>query len=103
LRKSAESVRGVFWDNSATASTMIMPENQQPQRRWQFRFGIAEIMMITLIFCVMAAAGNYLRSSIENGSGRAVFSIFTLVSPMALILVLSAYTALRRWVKNLRS
>ena len=81
---------------------MKQPENQQSPARWQFRFGIAEIMMITMIFCVMAAAGNYLRSAIGNGSGRAVFSIFTLVSPMALILVLSTYTALKRWIKSLR-
>lgn len=64
------------------------------------QFGIAEMMMAMLIFCVMAAGGSYYRSASENGSGRAVFVIFTLASPVALVLVLSAYVALKKWLRS---
>ena len=67
-----------------------------------WKFGIAEFMMATMIVCVMAAGGNYLRGAIKNGQGRAVFSIFTLASPMALVLILSAYLAFKRWIKSLQ-
>lgn len=82
---------------------MISTPNRPQQRSVLPQFGIAEIMMATMIFCVMAAAGNYLRSAIKNGQGRAVFAIFTLASPMALVLILSAYQAIKRWVKKLNS
>ena len=77
---------------------------QQPKRRTSLfpQFGIAEIMMATMIICVMAAAGNYLRSAMENGQGRAVFALFTLASPMALVLILGAYQGIKRWVKKLQ-
>lgn len=80
---------------------MNSPPKQQRQTGLLPQFGIAEIMMATMIFCVMAAAGNYLRSAIKNGQGRAVFAIFTLASPMALVLILGAYQAIKRWVKRL--
>ena len=66
------------------------------------QFGIAEIMMATMIICVMAAAGNYLRTAVKNGQGRAVFALFTLASPMALVLILGAYQAIKRWVRKLQ-
>jgi hypothetical protein len=58
------------------------------------------MMLAMMIFCVMAAAGNYLRSAIQNDQGKAVFVIFTLASPVALVLALSAYLALKRWLGN---
>ena len=66
------------------------------------KFGIAEFMMATLVVCVMAAAGNYLRGAVLDGNGRAVFAIFTLAAPMALVLILSAYLALKRWIRSLQ-
>lgn len=82
---------------------MTLPRSQ-PKRTTSFfpQFGIAEIMMATMIICVMAAAGNYLRTAVKNGQGRAVFALFTLASPMALVLILGAYQAVKRWVKRLQ-
>ena len=67
---------------------------------WLPQFGIAEMMLAMMIFCVMAAAGSYLRSAIQNDRGRPVFVIFTLASPIALVVILSAYTALKRWLRD---
>lgn len=73
------------------------PDTYQPPR-----FGIAEIMMATLIVCVLATAGNYLKDAFKNGQGRATFAIFTLASPMALVLILSAYLGLKKWIRSIR-
>ena len=67
---------------------------------WLPRFGIAEMMLATMILCVMAAAFSYLRSAIQNNRGRPVFVIFTLASPIALVLVLSAYIGLKKWLRG---
>lgn len=76
------------------------PPKPRPAGLWP-QFGIAEIMMATMIICVMAAAGNYLRSAAQNGQGRAIFAIFTLAAPMALVLILSAYQSLKRFIKRM--
>ena len=76
---------------------MPPPDSPKP---WLPQFGIAEMMLAMMILCVMAAAGSYLRSASENDRGRAVFVIFTLASPIALVLVLSAYTTLKRWLQG---
>ena len=70
---------------------------------WLPRFGLAELMLAMLIFSVMGAAGSYLMRAIIRGttSGRAVFVIFTLAAPIALVLVLSFYKILRRWLASL--
>lgn len=67
---------------------------------WLPRFGIAEMMLAMMILCVMAAAGSYMSTAIRDGRGRAIFVIFTLASPIALVLVLSAYLGLKRWLKS---
>ena len=66
---------------------------------WLPRFGLAEMMLTMLIFCVMGAAGSYLMQ-VREGSGRAIFVIFTLASPIALVLILSTYKGLRRWLQR---
>lgn len=73
------------------------PSGRQP---YLPRFGIAEMMLTVMILCVMGAAGGYLRNAIENNHGRAVFVIFTLAAPIALVLVLSTYLSLKRWLRT---
>ena len=58
-------------------------------------------MLTMMILSVMGAAGGYLRNAIQNNNGRAVFVIFTLAAPIALVLVLSAYRSLKRWMQSL--
>lgn len=99
LRNSAKSARL----NKDVASKMNRHKTKQSMNTVQGpRFGIAEIMLATLIVCVLATAGNYLKDAFKNGQGRAMFAIFTLASPMALVLMLSAYLALKRWVKSMQ-
>ncbi len=81
-----------------TTSPPAPPPNRPP---WLPRFGLAEMMLAMMIFSVMGAAGSYLMLAINKGQGRAVFVIFTLAAPIALVLVLSFYKALRRWLANL--
>lgn len=73
------------------------PHGSQP---WLPRFGIAEMMLAMMIFCVMAAGGSYYRSAVENSRGKAVFVIFTLASPVALVLIMSAYVSMKRWLQG---
>jgi hypothetical protein len=72
----------------------------QPRQPFLPRFGIAEMMLTVMILCVMGAAGGYLRGAIQNNNGRAVFVIFTLAAPIALVLVLSTYLGLKRWLRT---
>ena len=81
-----------------TTSPHATPPSRPP---WRPRFGLAEMMLAMMIFSVMAASGSYLMRAINQGQGRAVFVIFTLAAPIALVLVLSFYKALRRWLTNL--
>lgn len=77
------------------------PPNQPPARRpWMPQFGIAEMMLAVMIFCVMGAALNYLKQAEENEQGRALFVMFTLTAPIAFVLILSAYHSLKRWLKS---
>lgn len=80
---------------------MNAPESPNASNQpWLPRFGIAEMMLAMLVLCVMAAAGSYLKLAIDNNRGRPIFVIFTLASPIALVLVLSAYLALKRWLRS---
>ena len=83
--------------------TTANASSQRPHRPpWLPRFGLAEMMLAMMIFSVMGAAGSYLMRAINQGttSGRAVFVIFTLAAPMALVMVLSFYATLKRWLAN---
>ena len=64
------------------------------------RFGIAEMMLAMMIFCVMGAAGGYLKRAASSSDAKPVFVIFTLASPIALVLVLSIYLNIKRWLKK---
>lgn len=75
-------------------------ESTPPRQPFMPRFGIAEMMLTVMILCVMGAAGGYLRNAVENNNGRAVFVIFTLAAPIALVLVLSMYLSLKRWLRT---
>ena len=82
---------------SPDSSSEPTPSPRQP---FLPRFGIAEMMLTVMILCVMGAAGGYLRNAFENNNGRAVFVIFTLAAPIALVLVLSMYLSLKRWLRT---
>ena len=58
---------------------------------WRPRFGIGTLMLVTVVCSVTAAAGSYLARSLQTGSSSAklTFILFTLVAPVALLLVVS--------------
>lgn len=70
------------------------------QGAWLPKFGIAEMMLAMMVLCVMAAAGSYLRTAMQNDRGRPIFVLFTLASPFALVLVLSTYMSVKRWLRG---
>lgn len=77
------------------------PSNQPVRQPWLPKFGIAEMMLGMMILCVMGAAFSYARLAFENHSGRPIFVIFTLAAPIALVLILSAYRAMKKWLQRL--
>ena len=79
---------------------MKSPEKSSSRQPFLPRFGIAEMMLATMIFCVMGAAGGYLRKAIQNNNGRPIFVMFTLAAPIALVLILSGYLSLKRWLRT---
>ena len=80
---------------------MNAPEpTKSSNQPWLPQFGIAEMMLAMLVLSVMAAAGSYLKLAIDNNGGQPIFVIFKLASPIALVLVLSAYLALKRWLRS---
>jgi len=58
------------------------------------------MMLAMIICCVMGAAGGYLRKAIANNNGRPIFVMFTLAAPMVLVLILSGYLSLKRWLRT---
>jgi hypothetical protein len=70
-----------------------------PHKVWQPKFGLATMMLVMLVFCVMAAAGSYLLRAVDAGtSPRAVFIIFTLAAPVLVVVALSAFRQCLRWL-----
>jgi hypothetical protein len=58
-------------------------------------------MLITVVFCVMAAAGRYLVPAVAEGtSNKAVFIIFTIAAPMLLLAATSLARICLDWLKN---
>lgn len=65
-------------------------------RGWQPRFGIGALFLVTLVFCVVAAAGSYLARSIRDGdtTGRLVFVFFIMAGPALLLVAVSLFRSL---------
>lgn len=68
-------------------------------RTLRFRFSIGTIMLITVVFGVMAAAGRQFVRAVHQGtSPRALFVIFTLAAPMIVLVVLSLICQVTGWL-----
>ena len=75
------------------------PDTTRPP--WQPRFGLASMMLVMLVFCVMGSAGFYLVRAVRQGTSlKAVFIIFTLAAPMLLLVVLSTYRQVLTWIRQ---
>jgi hypothetical protein len=60
------------------------------------------MMLVTLVFCVMAAAGSYLVRAVGGGDVplRPVFIIFTLAAPALVVVALSLFRQFLRWLER---
>ena len=77
------------------------PRDKEVKPVWQPRFGLATMLMVMLVFCLMAAAGNYLRQAVLGGTSVvAFFVIFTLVAPILLLVMVSGIIQVLNWMKR---
>ena len=70
-------------------------QDDDRSRPWQPRFGIGSLLLVMLVFSVMAAAGSYFARALDGQTGlRPTFIIFTLIAPVALLMV----ATIARWL-----
>jgi hypothetical protein len=76
---------------------MVNPEKRLP------RYGIGGLLLLTLVFAIMGAAGRQFVLSVNKGtSPRAPFVIFTLAAPMIFVAVLGTVLHLLNWLKRIQ-
>lgn len=64
--------------------------NRSPQVPWQPRFSLQAMFLVMFVLCCVAAGGHYLVKSLTGGvAWRLAFVLFTLASPMLIMVVLS--------------
>jgi hypothetical protein len=78
-------------------------EEERTTRPWQPRFGIGSLLLVMLVFSVMAAAGSYFARSLDGQTRlRPTFILFTLVAPVALLVVVSVARGLWNCLRGSR-
>lgn len=77
--------------------------NRSPQTPWQPRFSLQSMFLIMFVLCCVAAGGHYLVKSLKGGvAWRLAFVLFTLASPMLIMVVLSIIRSLFEPAKRRR-
>jgi len=67
-------------------------------RPWQPRFGLGSLMLAMLVCSATAAAGYYLVQALHGGrQSQLAFILFTLASPVLLLVLVSSALAVVRW------
>ena len=76
--------------------------NPDVPRPWRPRYGIGGLLLAMLVFSVMAAAGSYMVRSLreEGRSAHLAFILFTLASPMLLLVVVSVVRQIIAWLNR---
>jgi hypothetical protein len=79
-------------------------DSKPNQRRpWQPRYGLAGMLMLMLIFCIMAAAAYYLVRAVQGGTSfRTVSVIMITAAPALLVVLLSLLRAVFEWTRRSR-
>lgn len=74
----------------------------EPEARpWRPRFGLGFLLLVTFVCSVMATAGYYLAQSLRTGGDmRLPFIIFTVASPLLLLVAVSLLQALFSWLRR---
>ncbi|NLF69839.1 MAG: hypothetical protein GX575_12385 [Candidatus Anammoximicrobium sp.] len=77
--------------------------SETPHRR-RPQFGMGSLLMVMLVCSVMAAAGSYfVRSALKpGGASLLVFILFTLVTPVVLMIVVSLTRQIALWLSRRR-
>jgi hypothetical protein len=72
------------------------------QRPWQPRFGLGGLLLVTLIFCVLAAGGFYLAQSLQSGgvTGYLLFVLFITAGPALLLVAVSLFRQAVEWLNR---
>lgn len=66
-------------------------------RPWQPKFGMACLLMVMFVFSYMAACGYYFMQFLRGGrQSQLAFLLFTLASPMLLMVLVSVMLAVYR-------
>ena len=81
---------------------MNEPHKSTDPGTWQPRFTVGLLLLVTFVFSVMGAAGYYFVQSIEGGDFRLGFILFTVASPLLLLVVVSCARAVFEWSQRRR-
>jgi hypothetical protein len=66
-------------------------------RPWQPKFGMACLLMVMFVFSYMGACGYYFMQYQRGGrQSQLAFLLFTLASPMILMVVVSVFVSIQR-------
>jgi len=75
------------------------PSESKVPEPWQPRFGLAGLMLVMLIFCVMSAAGYYLVRAIRSGASFGAISIvLAMAAPAVLLVSISVSRQVLAWI-----
>ncbi len=79
-----------------------LPKKSDVPRPWQPKFGMAGLLMVMFVCSVMAAGGYYFVQYLRGGrESQLAFILFTLASPMLLMVMVSLLCVFyRRMGKN---
>jgi len=78
-----------------------LPEQPDVPQPWQPKFGLAGLLMVMFVCSVMAAGGYYFTQFLRGGrQSQLAFILFTLASPMLLMVVISAMRTIFRLVNK---
>lgn len=78
--------------------------SQAPEAPWQPQFTLKSMFLIMFVLCCVASGGHYLVKALRGGtSWRLVFILFTLASPMLVMVVLSLVRSLLYPTKRRRA
>lgn len=73
------------------------PPPERPRAPWQPRFGILGLLLLTLVASVMASGGYYLVRMLRGGrSEQLAFVLFTVASPLLLLVMVSVFVSVTR-------
>lgn len=66
------------------------PTARPPTPSLMPRFSLGGMMLVTFVFCCIASAGYYLARSLQGGqNARLAFTLFTLASPVVIMVLVS--------------